>query len=328
MNPSETKASLLITGAAGYIGSITLKKLAEQRDCFNRVVALDIREPREQDRQEGISYASGDVRDPGIGVLLVENRISTVVHLASIVSPGKKHNRDFEYSVDVLGTRNILEACVAHKVRHLVVTSSGAAYGYYADNPQPLDEEDTIRGNPEFAYSDHKRQVEEMLATYRKTHPELKQLIFRPGTVLGWGTRNQITDIFDKAVITGLQGCETPFVFIWDEDVAACIVKGVLEGAEGIYNLAGDGTLSLREIARLLGKPYLALPIPLLHAALTILRKLNATQYGPEQIDFLRYRPVLANTRLKKDFGYTPRRSSRETFLFFLESRNEKQSDI
>ncbi len=322
MHPNETKPSLLITGANGYIGSITLQKLVEQRESFDHIVALDIREPREQDRLEGITYSTGDVRDSGIGEIVAQHRISTVVHLASIVSPGKKHDRDFEYSVDVLGTRNVLEACVAHSVRHLVLTSSGAAYGYYADNPQPLQEDDSIRGNPEFAYSDHKRQVEEMLATYRQTHPELKQLIFRPGTVLGRDTHNQITDIFDKPVITGLRGCETPFVFIWDEDVAACIVKGVLEGSKGVYNLAGDATLSLREIARLLGKPYLPIPIPVLQVALTMLRALHATQYGPEQIDFLRYRPVLSNTRLKENFGYIPQKTSLETFQLFLDNRS------
>lgn len=321
MNPDDARPSLLITGAAGYIGRITLMSLVEHSECFRRIVALDIRQPDAKECHEEVIYLKGDVRDSGLAAVMAEHKISTVIHLASIVSPGKKHDRDFEYSVDVLGTRNVLDACVKNGVRHLVLTSSGAAYGYYADNPQPLDEEDAIRGNPEFSYSDHKRQIEEMLAAYRHTHPELKQLIFRPGTVLGKGTRNQITDIFDKPVITGLSGCETPFVFIWDEDVAACIVKGVLDGAEGIYNLAGEGTISLREIARLLRKPYIPIPIPLLRITLSVLRCLKATQYGPEQIDFLRYRPVLSNRRLKQEFGYIPRRTSRETFLFFMQHR-------
>jgi UDP-glucose 4-epimerase len=62
------------------------------------------------------------------------------------------------------GTRNVLDACVAHGVKHLIVSSSGAAYGYHADNPAWLTETHPLRGNPAFAYSDHKRQVEEMLA--------------------------------------------------------------------------------------------------------------------------------------------------------------------
>jgi UDP-glucose 4-epimerase len=43
------------------------------------------------------------------------------------------------------------------------------------------------------------------------------------------------------------------------------------------------------------------------------------SRYGPEQVDFLRYRPVLANDRLKREFGYTPQKSSREVFDLFVE---------
>ncbi|HPO14172.1 MAG TPA: SDR family oxidoreductase [Candidatus Hydrogenedentes bacterium] len=314
------RLSVLVIGAAGYIGREAVRHLAESR-AAESLVALDVRETPEMERMKNVRYLTGDVRDPGLADVLREYAIQTVVHLASIVTPGKRSNREFEYSVDVFGTRNVLECCVAMGVRHLVVTSSGAAYGYYADNPQPLHEDDAIRGNPEFTYSDHKRQIEEMLAEYRRTHPELKQLVLRPGTVLGEKTSNQITALFEKRVILGLRGCDTPFVFIWGQDVAACITKGVLEQAEGIYNLAGDGTLSLREIARILGKPYLAIPPTAIRFGLRLLHAFGLTQYGPEQVDFLRYRPVLANDRLKAGFGYMPRYTTRETFEFYLAHR-------
>ena len=52
-----------------------------------------------------------------------------------------------------------------------------------------------------------------------------------------------------------------------------------------------------------------------------MLKPLGLTQYGPEQLDFLRYRPVLDNRRLKDEFGYRPKYSSREAFLAFLKAR-------
>ena len=48
---------------------------------------------------------------------------------------------------------------------------------------------------------------------------------------------------------------------------------------------------------------------------------LTDTQYGPEQVNFLRYRPVLSNRRLKEVFGYTPQKTTSEVFQFFLECR-------
>ncbi|HCJ65216.1 MAG TPA: epimerase, partial [Alcanivorax sp.] len=48
--------------------------------------------------------------------------------------------------------------------------------------------------------------VEEMLADYRQRHPALRQLILRPGTVLGEGTRNQITALFERKRILAIAG--------------------------------------------------------------------------------------------------------------------------
>jgi len=59
------------------------------------------------------------------------------------------------------------------------------------------------------------------------------------------------------------------------------------------------------------------LPPSLLRAVLATLHPLGLTRYGPEQVDFLRYRPVLDNRRLKQELGYTPRKTSREVFDFY-----------
>ncbi len=56
----------------------------------------------------------------------------------------------------------------------------------------------------------------------------------------------------------------------------------------------------------------------LVRGVLAALKALRLTQYGPEQVDFLRYRPVLANRRLKKEFGYTPAKTTAEVFELFL----------
>ena len=307
----EKQRRVLITGAAGFIGRRVSRMLASAYpDVY--VLGTDIREPPEL--PTGQRFEVADIRDARIGELLAAERINVIIHLASIVTPPSGMNRATMREIDVDATQRLLDAAVACGVEQFIVTTSGAAYGYHADNPVPLDEDAALRGNVEFAYSDHKRLVEEMLARYRHEHPKLRQLVFRPGTVLGHGFNNQITALFDKPRILGVAGTDTPFVIIWDEDVAQCIITGLLEQRSGIFNLAGDGTISLREIAGLLGKPYLALPTWLLSAALFLLHGLGLSQYGPEQVNFLRYRPVLSNARLKRDFGYTPRRSSRQCF--------------
>ena len=300
---------ILITGAAGYIGHQLGNRLAEHYP----VIGTDLR--GRADVKFDIRVQ--DIREPSLADFLQAQQITHVVHLASILQASPDRARD--YDIDVNGTRNVLECCIKAGVQHFTVTSSGAAYGYHADNPAWIDEQDALRGNTEFAYSDHKRLIEEMLAEYRQQHPQLQQLIFRPGTVLGTETRNQITNLFMAPRILALKGSDSPFVFIWDQDVIGAMEMGIREDKTGIYNMAGDGALTMAEIAKRLNKPLLTLPVWLVKAGLQV-AKWRGKPTGPEQVNFLRYRPVLSNRRLKEEFGYPLAKTSAETFEYFVEA--------
>ncbi|MGP6172105.1 SDR family oxidoreductase [Microbacterium sp. A204] len=304
---------VLITGGAGFLGSHVAQLLAQRADV-ELVVTADL---RARPAENGILPVTLDVTDAAsIAPLLREHRIDTVVHLAAIVNPGK--DVALEYRVDVDGSANILAACVDAGVKRIVVSSSGAAYGYHPDSPEWIDETTPVRGNDAFPYSRHKRLVEEMLAEYRKTHPELEQVIFRIGTILGPDVRNQITALWDSSRILRIAGSDAPFVFIWVDDVARAMVRAATDGPAGIYNVAGDGALTVAEIAERLGKPLLPIPAWMLSFALRAGQLLRLTPHGPEKVPFLRYRPVLANRRLKEEFGFVPSRTSAEAFEEYL----------
>ncbi|MCZ0735103.1 SDR family oxidoreductase [Phreatobacter sp. AB_2022a] len=306
---------ILVTGAAGFIGAALVRQLAGGGEP---VVGLDIRAPAAP--VPGIRYEQADIRDPALADRIAAARPRVVVHLASVVAAGGDAARDRE--IDVVGTGHVVAACLAAGARRLVVTSSGAAYGYHADNAVPLTEDSPLRGNEDFPYSRHKRQVEELLAAARLAHPDLEQVVFRPCTVLGPGVANQITAIFERPVVIGLAGSATPFSLVSETDVVAALGRAcAAESPPGIYNLAGDGTLTLAEIARRIGKPYLAVPPGLMRLALGLANRLGLTTLGPAQVNFLQYRPVLANDRLKTRFGYRPTLSAAETFDRYWQAR-------
>lgn len=299
---------VLITGAAGYIGQKVAGELVRDMD----VLGMDIRRPE----HEPCRMVQCDIRDTGLERLLIDEGISHVVHLASVLESSGDERRD--YDIDVNGTRNLVSACLAAGVRHLTVSSSGAVYGYHPDNPAWIDEEDALRANRDFPYAWHKKLVEEYLAETRRAHPELRQLVLRPGTVLGVGTRNQITNLFEKKRVLAIRGSDSPFVFLWDEDLVSIIQRGIRESRQGIYNLAGDGAVPIEQIAAILGKPLMRLPAGLVRSVLAVGHGLGISRYAPAQVNFLRYRPVLSNRRLREEFGYQPRLDSRETFELFV----------
>ncbi|WP_181312148.1 SDR family oxidoreductase [Nocardioides campestrisoli] len=307
-------STILVTGGSGFLGTSVVRGLA---GAGHRVLSADLRTPA--DPVPGVEHLVVDVTDPdAVKAAFAGHDVEVVVHLASIVTPGKDSSRALEHAVDVGGTRHVLDACLAAGVRRVVVSSSGAAYGYHPDNGAAhggwLTEDDPVRGNPEFAYSDHKRQVEEMLAELRASHPGLEQVVLRIGTILGERVDNQITALFEKKRLLKIRGSASPFVFVWDTDVVGAIELAATGEVTGVFNVAGDGAMTIDEIAAALGKRTLAIPEPVLRGVLAVGSRLGLTAYGPEQTVFLAHRPVLDNTRLKEVLGYRPRRTSAEAF--------------
>ncbi|MCB1367518.1 MAG: SDR family oxidoreductase [Rhodobacteraceae bacterium] len=297
---------VLITGATGAVGNALLAELAASG---HDIIATARHAPASL--PGNARFTTLDVRGGDADRVIGTERPDAVIHLASVVGVMVRH---LAHEIDVGGMRNVLAACVAHKVRRLVVTSSGAAYGYHADNPALLRESDPLRGNPEFAYADHKRQIEDVLAKARKDAPCLEQVVLRVSTVLGDGMENQITALFHRPRLLAIAGSASPFVFIAARDLARILHRAIADGPPGIYNVAGDGAAGIRDLAASLGKPVLTLPAGALKAALAIARPLGLSRYGPEQVRFLQYRPVLDNTALKTRFGYSPDLTSAEAF--------------
>ena len=318
---SASARSVAIVGAAGYVGSKAIDRLVRDRRAVETILAIDTRVVPVDRQKEGVIYEVLDVRSAELSERFREHRVESVVHLASVTNPPKEMSTHDQYSVAVDGTHNVVEACLTADVLQLIVISGAAAYGYHADNPVPLVETSPLRGNNEFAYAKHKRLIEESLARFRVAHPGLIQLVLRPGTILGEGTSNQLTELFVRPVMIGVSGTASPFVFILDDDVAACIVKGIHERRAGVFNVAGDGVITARDIARRTGARLYEFPGDVLRAGLSLMRTCRLTQYGPEQVAFLQYRPILSNAALKGDFGFTPTMTSPEVFDLWWRSR-------
>ena len=314
-------STVLVTGGTGYVGRLALEELALAGVAG--VVSIDVRRPT--DPVDGVTYLTEDVRSADLAGLCRDHDVGAIVHLAAIVDPPPDMDDQTLRSIDVGGTRRVLAAAIETGVEHVTVTSSGAAYGYHRSNRgRRLTEDDPVRGSTAFTYSRHKAEVERLLARHRLVHPEVGQLVLRPGTILGADTDNQITALFTAPVVVGLRDTDVPFVFVWDRDVAAVIARGVTERTTGVYNLAGDGVVTLREIAAIEHRPYLPLPAELLTGALRVLERFGLTRYGPEQVDFLRYRPVLANDRCKEAFPGLPTKTSAEVYAFHRAARRAR----
>lgn len=313
--------NILITGTSGYVGQELIRKFIQKKEEtgeIDQIVALDIKNPSLL--VSGVEYYEKDIRDKSIEEIFSHHKINTVIHLACVINPNKFIDKKAMYEINVDGTRNIIECLKKYNVDTFSFASSGAAYGYYEESLDWLTEDRPIRGNEEFPYSFHKRINEEDLSELKKTHPQIRQFIFRIGTVLGKNVNNPITDLFKKPVIMGIKESDAPFVFIWDQDLVNIFIESVFSEKEGIYNVAGDGAVKMSQIAQKLNKTYIPIPAKVVQGALFLLSRFGLSQYGPEQVKFLKYRPVLMNKSLKEDYGYIPQKTSEQVFSYYLEN--------
>ena len=92
-----------------------------------------------------------------------------------------------------------------------------------------------------------------MLADYRRTAPQLQQTIFRIGTILGETVANQITALFDKPRPLAVAGSTALRLHLGPGRRRRDPARAGRRAA-GIYNVAGDGALTIHEIAARMGK--------------------------------------------------------------------------
>lgn len=157
---------ILVTGAAGYIGSIVTEQLIEQG---HEVVALDdLRHGHRAALHPGARFVQIDLEDPApLVTLFNEEPIDAVVHLAaealideSIRNPGRF------YRANVTGGMNLLEVMAVAGVSKIVFSSTAAVYGEPVSIPIP---EDAVKA-PVNSYGESKLAFERMLIWYRRAY--------------------------------------------------------------------------------------------------------------------------------------------------------------
>ena len=295
---------VIITGAAGSLGQCLVKKLLTNTSI--KVYATDIKQNPFSDAAN-LQYMQADLRDVTFTEWVTTIKPRQLIHLASVLQISAQMSREQAYEIDVSATKKLLDICVSIAVEKFIITTSGAAYGYFKENENIITEHRLPRGNKDYFYSAHKAEVEAILAEFRVKNPQMQQLIFRPGSILGPNIKGPVVNLFQQKIMTGLIGYPGPFNFIWLEDVIDYIIEGINSKITGEYNIAADGILSMAEIAKKIDKFYLPLPALLMQLLLTIAKPLGLTQYGPEQIKFIKYRPVLSNEKIKACFKHQPR---------------------
>lgn len=287
---SERRHSV-VTGGSGFIGTHLVRRLLAERE---RVSIVDLRRPRAELLDGGAIWVNADIRDP---IALAEGfdscDVSRVYHLAAMTGVRESADQIEEYrSVNVEGTRVVLDVAIAHDVECLLYTSSSSIYG--PDAPLPTSEGQ--RPGPSSPYAATKLEGERVLCSSSEGST-MAVRIARLFTVYGPGARS--TMAIPRFITGALEGNPVPIFGSLDARRDFTYVSDAVDGlirlsrsphqVPEVVNLATGLSHSLREVIEIVERetrctlslshlPADRLDVPATHAELTRARQLG---YSP-----------------------------------------------
>lgn len=248
------KKKILVTGGAGFIGSHVVDYLI--KEGHDITVLDDLSGGLKENLNPKAKFFQGSITDG----LLVEDLMKgkdIVYHLAAYAAEGLSHFvRKFNYSNNLIGSLNLINAAIKNNVECFVFTSSMAVYG---TGKPPFDENDVP--NPEDPYGISKYAVELDLKCANKLFG-INYVVIRPHNIygerqfLGDPYRNVI-GIFMNRIMQGYppliygDGKQTR-AFSYIGDVAPCIAKApfIKEAKNQTFNLGAGKPHSINALAK------------------------------------------------------------------------------
>lgn len=253
-------SQVLVTGVAGFIGSHVAMDLVRQG---HQVVGLDDLSGGFRDHvPAGVKFIEGSITDTTlIQKLFAEYQFEYVFHLAAYAAEGLSHFiKHFNYTNNLLGSVNLINASVNHNVKCFVFTSSIAVYGR---NQLPMTE--SAVPQPEDPYGIAKYAVELDLKEAHEMFG-LNHVIFRPHNVYGenqnLGDRyRNVIGIFMNQIMQNQpmtifgDGSQTR-AFSYIDDVAPVIAASITRPAcyNQVFNVGADKPYSVADLAKVVAQ--------------------------------------------------------------------------
>lgn len=250
--------NIFVTGGAGFIGrhlaSLLLGKSLTVTIFDN--FSNSNRKSTSTLSDNGVRVIEGDIMNCNDLTDAMKNH-EIVIHLAAKISVDESiKNPDKTFHTNVDGTKNVIVACEKNKVKKLIVASSSAVYGDSLPGIKLTEESKTSPISP---YGESKVLMEQEIENFASKH-NIDCIILRFFNVYGVGQSPEYAGVITKflekiATNKPLEvfgdGTQTRD-FVAVEDVVDSIYSAMLNGKNGIYNIASGKTITIKDLAEMM----------------------------------------------------------------------------
>ncbi len=307
-----------ITGSSGHLGTKLLEHL-EDLPGLGKLLAFDTRPLRAP--VNNIAAFRNDVSE-SIHAELDRYRVTTLVHLAFLWRRGLRRRE-----ADALSMQNdkmleeVISSCVSARVGHIVYISSHSVYGPGPDCPLPISEDWQPHAAPGYPYAEDNRRAEERLLQLTEDNPEVKVSILRSCPALGVHTSIDLLQEQYFPGWLGLSDYNPPLQFVSDDDLARIMSLVIQQEHTGIFNVAADGVVFLREFARELSEKRVQMPSVVAYP----FKRLTGGAFVEYSHYLDRWPVIMSTARLRQSTGYKFRLSSSDAMSSLVSYNEELQ---
>ena len=312
--------SVLITGASTFLGGYLAARLAED-PSIEKVVAVDSRVPSKPllRRMGRAEFLRLDIRRPAIAKALSTFEVDTVVHAAPSLMDSASHSAAIK-ELNVVGSMQVCAAVQrTPSVKRFVLRSSAMIYGASSSDPVYFKESSRARRDPRNGYGRDMLDVEGYVRGLARRRQDIDVTILRPQAILGPNLSTRMSAYLAMPVAPVVFGHNARLQFLHEEDALAAVEHAARGARPGTYNLGADGIVTLAQALHRAGHVPLPVPSPLMVPLTAVLREGRLPRIRSEQEPYLAFGRVLDTTRMRSEFGFEPRYTTREALDAFIE---------
>lgn len=325
MSVQRPDSRVLLTGGAGFFGEILKESLLKEG---YRCVSLDLVE--DTSSHPNLISVRGDIRDKALlEKLFAEYRFDGVFHCAAVLAHASP-DRNFLWSSNVEGTRNLAEAARSHGAEKFIFISSNCLW---AENfHRPVREDDPPR--PAEIYGQSKWEAEKALSEYSSS---LKVAILRTPTIMDCGRLGLLAILYEfiadgkKVWVVG--GGENRYQFMYAGDLADACRLAYRAGASGVFNVGSDDVKTFREVYQYVidragtGSRVASFPKALILPVMRLLYRLRLSPLGPYQYKMIAEDFQFDTSKIKSELGWKPTLTNEEVlwkaYEYYAANRRE-----
>ncbi len=313
---------VLVTGVSRHLGGRLAAQLAADPG-IDRVIGVDTTPPRTTDlaRLGRTEFVRADIRNPLIAKVIGQARVDTVVHAAVLATP-RVLGRVPMKEMNVIGTMQLLSACQkSDSVSRVVVKSTTAVYGSSPHDPAVFTEDMHAVGHVHQGYASDAVEVEGYIRGFLRRRPDITVSVLRLASVIGPEIDTPFTRYLAMPIVPTSLGFDPRLQLLHEDDAVEVLRLATVSPRPGVFNVAGDGVVTLAQVLRRARRVRLPVPEPAIAFVGALVRNTGVSEFSAEQSSFLNFGRVVDTTRLRIGFGYTPRYTTAQALDSYLERR-------